>query len=200
MPAFRLHTYRPHGLRFDPERVFESSHTSSPVFLSFLQQNYLNYYGNSEEETDECIEAAEWQSKADILLSSGSASENSLDTSTGRHIMHDYAASVAMRGMLFSHTTPVPVSSSSQKSHGLRPVTKPVEWNVNRQAKETSVEMREIAAAWMTSHGVSRFQMHHAYNREDLVRDVIPFVWFLHRDKLGMWYILRAWPTTDSYL
>lgn len=56
-PSFRLDTHRPHALLFDPEKVFESSHTSPCMFQSFLFQNYPCYY----ESVEEVIDAAEWQ-------------------------------------------------------------------------------------------------------------------------------------------
>jgi hypothetical protein len=156
-PEFRKHTHRPHALVFSPEAVFESAHTSSNLFMSFLFQNYPSYYT----EVDELVDVSEYLSLSDCLSSKRGGEE--------------YGTSMGMRGMLYAHTGPIP-------SMGMRPVVKPEEWAVNKRENENKEEMRSIVEGWTSGRegfGVS------AMSQTALVRDVIPFVWFLKREEMG---------------
>ncbi|RUS21356.1 Rad17 cell cycle checkpoint protein-domain-containing protein [Endogone sp. FLAS-F59071] len=94
------------------------------IFTLYLHQNYLNFTT----EVEEFVTASDWFSTADYLVKTGGW-ENS-------NISSQYAALLSTRGLMFSHTCPVP--RLQQK------VYKPEYWEMSRILREKQDGIRDL--------------------------------------------------------
>lgn len=65
----------------------------------------------------------------------------------------------------------------------MRAVVKPEEWAVNKRAVDNAGEMRHVVDGWTCRD--DGFRLGVGYSRMALVRDVVPFVWFLKHGEMS---------------
>ncbi|KAJ3084410.1 Cell cycle checkpoint protein rad17 [Quaeritorhiza haematococci] len=105
------------------------------AFVFFLHQNYLTFYAD----VDELVGATQYLSDADMLMGARGAWEH-------QHQLKPYAVSVATRGLLFTHTEPVP----PQK---FRHLYRPQLWKAQRECRELAETVRGVVGVegqWVT--------------------------------------------------
>ncbi|RVE68814.1 hypothetical protein OJAV_G00095750 [Oryzias javanicus] len=121
LPPHLLHHFR-EDLLVEPEAVVERAHVSAEMFNLYLHQNYLDFFS----EVEDVERASEYLSDADLLTADW----------TNRVIMRDYSSSVAVRGILHSH--------SHQVSVGFRPLHKPDWLRVSTKHRENCLTARHL--------------------------------------------------------
>jgi hypothetical protein len=116
-------------LRVNPEQVFESAHTDADTFNLFLGHNAPYFFSD----IDEYGLACSYLSDADLL---GGTWQHS-------SVMSTYVASVAIRGLLFSHTS-VDASLSSGRRGAFRSLYKPEYLTMARITRENKVAVSDM--------------------------------------------------------
>jgi len=110
-----------------PEDVVERAQVSASFFVSYLHQNYLDFYPL----LDDVIVASDYLSDADYLT---------VDW-VNRGVLHEYAASIATRGLMHSNTTRAAAGSTGV---GFKPLHKPDWFATNRKARENIQSARDL--------------------------------------------------------
>ncbi|KAI9008097.1 Rad17 cell cycle checkpoint protein-domain-containing protein [Gaertneriomyces semiglobifer] len=126
LPAHLATHYRT-PTKENPEQVFDHSHLDSDTFNQFLHQNYLGFCS----EVDELVTATSYFSDAD-LLSGPWQHRSQLST---------YTTSLISRGLMFSHTQPIPQTRYKQ-------LHRPDMWTLLRKQKEFEAGIREMGLLW----------------------------------------------------
>ncbi|KAK2168507.1 hypothetical protein LSH36_16g04026 [Paralvinella palmiformis] len=124
LPAHLSEHYRD-PMTFNPEDVIERSQLSGDFFMSYLHQNYLDFYT----ELDDVVMAADYFTEADKLTTDWA----------NRNVLCNYAASVAVRGMMFSNSARV-----SSASLGWKPLHKPHIFEVNKKIRNNKENARYL--------------------------------------------------------
>ncbi|KAJ3298421.1 Cell cycle checkpoint protein rad17 [Borealophlyctis nickersoniae] len=159
-----LAAYERKPLKSNPEDVVESSSMDVEKFVLHLHQNYPTFFF----EPSELEMAADYLSLADLTLG------------TWQHQpqMYPYTASLATRGLMFSHLYPVP----SQKLTLHRPQW----WWTMKQAREGAMGLREACSSWVreaadpVASSSEAFQLT-GLQMDALKLDVLPYLGIITR-------------------
>lgn len=159
-------------LTFDPEDVISSAQMPANVLVLHLSQNYPSFY----ETSDELAAAADFLSESDEFLRR---------TYILGEPASSYGAVVATRGLLWSHTRPVPtaVHPDPMGRNRQRVIHKPEFWQRNREVSEKADQILALARGHIQlsldngrTHSVVR-----THSASDLKLDTLPYCGLMNR-------------------
>ncbi|KAI8920140.1 Rad17 cell cycle checkpoint protein-domain-containing protein [Powellomyces hirtus] len=163
LPSFLLQHKR-EPLKSNPEQAFENAHMDADIFSLFLHHNCPSFF----KDIEELAVAGDYMSTADVL---GGKWEN-------RQTLGSYTASITSRGLLYSHTNPVP----PQRFHQLYG---PRTFQVARKAQRLFAAAKNVALTWLQrgspSKGDDSATAHASvltatYPAKALIQDLFPYV------------------------
>ncbi|NWI58642.1 RAD17 protein, partial [Calyptomena viridis] len=131
LPA-HLSEFRRDTLLIQPEDIVEKSHMSGTMFNLYLHQNYVDFFSD----LDDVVRASEYLSTADVLCSNWST----------RHVMENYSASVATRGVIHSNTSRA--FAHQQAGMGFRPLHKPQWFFINKKYQENCLAAKSLFSSF----------------------------------------------------
>ncbi|KAI8815552.1 Rad17 cell cycle checkpoint protein-domain-containing protein [Fimicolochytrium jonesii] len=126
LPPFLAQHRRP-PLENNPENVIAASNLDAESFALFLHQNCLHFFAD----VDEVANAADYMSLTDTLCGNWQ----------NIPALSPYIASIASRGLCFSHTHPVPPQR-------FRQLHRPDIWALTRVKQELQANVRGAALEW----------------------------------------------------
>eukprot|EP01133_Synstelium_polycarpum_P002464 gene2464-2803_t len=91
---YKDHLYRD-AMENVPEEVYEYAHVEASTFVSFLHENFINFYAN----VDEVADTMQYLSDSDLV---GGPPGSPYEVVTGQQ---SYATSLAVRGFMYPHNT-----------------------------------------------------------------------------------------------
>ncbi|NXG24828.1 RAD17 protein, partial [Grallaria varia] len=131
LPA-HLSAFHRDPLLIQPEDIVEKSHMPGAMFNLYLHQNYVDFFSD----IDDVVRASEYLSTADVLCSNWST----------RHVMENYSASVATRGVIHSNTSRA--FAHQQGGMGFRPLHKPQCFFINKKYQENCLAAKSLFSSF----------------------------------------------------